>query len=189
MNKFVNKQLVFIIQKLAAQKVIAYPTEAVFGLGCDPDSEAAVMQLLAMKKRSIKKGLILISIDYEQLIPYIDEKKISTEQKKMMFSSWPGPVTWVMPASPSTPRWLTRRFSSLAVRVSAHPLVRELCEGFGKPIISTSANLNSFPPCRTAQDVLKQFGTSFPVLFGETSGQKNPSEIRDILTGSLIRQG
>ncbi|MGK2889962.1 MAG: L-threonylcarbamoyladenylate synthase type 1 TsaC [Candidatus Malihini olakiniferum] len=189
MNKVVNEQLVSIIQKLAAQNVIAYPTEAVFGLGCDPDSEAAVMQLLTLKQRPVEKGLILIAADYQQLTPYIDDSQLSAEQKKVIFASWPGPVTWVMPARPSTPRWLSGRFSSLAVRVSVNPLVCELCQGFGKPIVSTSANLTGLPPSRTVQDVLAQFGAAFPVLLGETSGRQNPSEIRDVLTGSLIRQG
>ncbi|MGK2959627.1 MAG: L-threonylcarbamoyladenylate synthase type 1 TsaC [Candidatus Malihini olakiniferum] len=182
-----NEQLVSIIQELAAQNVIAYPTEAVFGLGCDPDSKAAVMQLLTLKQRPVGKGLILIAGDYQQLIPYIDDSQLSSEQKMVMFASWPGPVTWIMPARQSTPRWLTKRFSSLAVRVSSHHLVRELCQGFGKPIVSTSANLTGLPPCRTVQDVLAQFGAAFPVLLGETSGRQNPSEIRDILTFSLIR--
>lgn len=185
----VVKQPVSVIQELIKQNVIAYPTEAVFGLGCDPDSEAAVMQLLALKQRPVEKGLILIAADYQQLTPYIDDSQLSAEQKAVMFSSWPGPVTWVMPARPSTPRWLTGQFSSLAVRVSAHPLVRELCLAFGKPIVSTSANLTGLPPCRTAQEVLQQFGEAFPVLHGETSGRQNPSEIRDVLTGNLIRQG
>ncbi|MFB6434976.1 MAG: L-threonylcarbamoyladenylate synthase type 1 TsaC [Candidatus Malihini olakiniferum] len=189
MSKVVNEQLVSIIQDLASQNIIAYPTEAVFGLGCDPDSEAAVMQLLILKQRPVEKGLILIAADYQQLTPYIDDSHLSPEQKKKMFASWPGPVTWVIPARPSTPNWLTRRFSSLAVRVTAHPLVRELCHGFGKPIVSTSANLSGLAPCRTVKNVLSQFGAAFPVLLGETSGWQNPSEIRDVLTGSLIRQG
>lgn len=189
MSNAVNEQPVSVIQELIKQNVIAYPTEAVFGLGCDPDSEAAVMQLLVLKQRPVEKGLILIAADYQQLTPYIDDSQLSAEQKAAMFASWPGPVTWVMPARPSTPRWLTGQFSSLAVRVSAHPLVRELCLAFGKPIVSTSANLTGLPPCRTAQEVLEQFGEAFPVLHGETSGRQNPSEIRDVLTGNLIRQG
>ncbi|MCW2477060.1 MULTISPECIES: L-threonylcarbamoyladenylate synthase type 1 TsaC [unclassified Symbiopectobacterium] len=189
MSNVVNEQPVSVLQELIKQNVIAYPTEAVFGLGCDPDSEAAVMQLLALKQRPVEKGLILIAADYQQLTPYIDDSQLSAEQKSAMFASWPGPVTWVMPAKPGTPRWLTGQFSSLAVRVSAHPLVRELCLAFGKPIVSTSANLTGLPPCRTVQEVLAQFGEAFPVLLGETSGRQNPSEIRDVLTGNLIRQG
>jgi len=188
-NNFPAGSLNACLTHLQQDEVIAYPTEAVFGLGCNPDSEAAVMALLALKQRPVEKGLILIAADYQQLQPYVDETRLSGEQKAKMFSFWPGPVTWVVPANAATPRWLTGRFDSLAVRVSDHPLVRQLCEAFGRPLVSTSANLTGLPPCRSAAEVHQQFGEAFPVLAGDTGGRTNPSEIRDALTGELIRQG
>ena len=178
-----------IIDALHRQQVIAYPTEAVFGLGCDPDSEQAVNALLALKQRPWEKGLILIAADYAQLAPYIDDSALSERQRAAIFASWPGPVTWVIPARPETSRLLTGRFNSLAVRVSDHPLVQQLCRGFGKPLVSTSANLSGQEPCRSAEEVQKQFGVAFPVLAGSVGGRLNPSEIRDALTGEQIRQG
>lgn len=171
------------------EHVIAYPTEAVFGIGCDPDSENAVMRLLALKQRPVDKGLILIAADFAQLKPYVDDTRLSDERRAAIFSCWPGPITFVFPARPSTPHWLTGRFDSLAVRVTAHPLVVELCKAYGKPLVSTSANLSGEPPCRTTDDVYKQFGAAFPVIEGATGGRQNPSEIRDALTGELFRQG
>ncbi|MGD8206366.1 L-threonylcarbamoyladenylate synthase type 1 TsaC [Pantoea sp. FN0305] len=190
----VNKEIIpgtvgWCVEQLQQQAVIAYPTEAVFGLGCDPDSEKAVMQLLAFKQRPVDKGLILIAADYQQLMPYIADHELSVTQREKMFASWPGPVTWVLPALPHTPRWLTGRFDTLAVRVSDHPAVQELCRQFGNPLVSTSANLSGQPPCRNVTEVVQQFGDSFPVLQGETGGRLNPSEIRDIISGDIIRQG
>lgn len=178
-----------IIDALQNQQVIAYPTEAVFGLGCDPDSEQAVNALLALKQRPWEKGLILIAADYAQLAPYIDDAALSDPQRATMFASWPGPVTWVIPARADTPRLLTGRFNSLAVRVSDHPLVQQLCRQFGKPLVSTSANLSGQEPCRSTDEVQQQFGAAFPVLVGSVGGRLNPSEIRDVLTGKQIRQG
>ncbi|MCC8367077.1 L-threonylcarbamoyladenylate synthase type 1 TsaC [Xenorhabdus sp. PB61.4] len=178
-----------IITALKEEKVIAYPTEAVFGLGCDPDSEKAVNKLLLLKNRPKEKGLILIADSYERLCPYIDDNQLDNEQKRTIFSCWPGPVTWVIPAKSVTPKWLTGRFSTLAVRVTDHPLVRELCALYGKPLVSTSANLTGLEPCRSSEEVRRQFGNDFPVLEGEVGGRKNPSEIRDALTGKLYRQG
>ncbi|QCR34861.1 L-threonylcarbamoyladenylate synthase type 1 TsaC [Nissabacter sp. SGAir0207] len=176
-----------ILHALHSQQVIAYPTEAVFGLGCDPDSEEAVNALLALKQRPKEKGLILIAADYSQLAPYLDEAQLNEQQKEAIFASWPGPVTWVIPARAGTPDWLTGRFSSLAVRVTNHPLVVELCQQFGKPLVSTSANLTGLPPCRTAAEVSAQFGADFPIVVGEVGGRKNPTEIRDALTGDYVR--
>lgn len=178
-----------IISALENQQVIAYPTEAVFGLGCDPDSEQAVRELLALKQRPWEKGLILIAADYAQLTPYIDDSLLSDQQRSAIFATWPGPVTWVIPAKSQTPHFLTGQFSSLAVRVSDHPLVQQLCRQFGKPLVSTSANLSGEEPCRTVAEVMQQFGDSFPILAGNVGGRLNPSEIRDALTGELIRQG
>lgn len=177
------------VEALHHQRVIAYPTEAVFGVGCDPDSETAVMRLLDLKQRPVEKGLILIAADFEQLKPYIDDSVLSDAQREAVFSRWPGPVTFVFPALASTPRWLTGRFDSLAVRVTDHPLVITLCRQYGKPLVSTSANLTGQPPCRTTDEVLAQFGPDFPVVAGATGGRLNPSEIRDALTGELFRQG
>ncbi len=90
------------IEALNNGKVIAYPTEGVFGLGCDPDDENAIKTLLAIKKRPVEKGLILIAADYEQLLPYIDDSLLSPSQRECIQKSWPGPVTWVMPRGKKT---------------------------------------------------------------------------------------
>lgn len=178
-----------IIEALKDNKVIAYPTEAVFGVGCDPDSEHAVMALLMLKQRSIEKGLILIADNYEQLKPYIDDSALTQPQRERMFASWPGPVTWVIPAKSTTPKWLTGKFSSLAVRVTDHSVVKALCLAYGKPLVSTSANLSGLPPCRTVEEVREQFKDTIPIVEGDVGGRQNPSEIRDALTGELYRQG
>ena len=189
MNKNLPSETVAqAVAVLNNEHVIAYPTEAVFGVGCDPDSETAVMRLLALKQRPVEKGLILIAASFDQLKPYIDDSRLSDAQRAVIFASWPGPVTFVFPARPDTPRWLTGRFDSLAVRVTDHPLVIELCEAYGKPLVSTSANLTG-QPCRTTAEVRAQFGDSFPVVDGATGGRQNPSEIRDALTGEQFRQG
>lgn len=178
-----------MITVLNKEQVIAYPTEAVFGIGCDPDCERAVTRLLEIKQRSVDKGLILIAASFSQLQPYVDDAALTATQRETVFSLWPGPVTFVFPAKATTPCWLTGRFDSLAVRVTDHPLVVALCERYGKPLVSTSANLSGQAPCRSSDEIYEQFGPAFPVLHGPTGGRLNPSEIRDALTGELLRQG
>ncbi|WP_423807439.1 L-threonylcarbamoyladenylate synthase [Photobacterium damselae] len=179
-----------VVAALQQGEVIGYPTEAVFGVGCDPDSEQAVHKLLALKQRPIEKGLILIAADYDQLLAYVDEGQLTTNQLEQIKNSWPGPVTWVMPTKPSVPKFLTGQFETIAVRVSDHPLVQQLCRQFGKPITSTSANLTGQEPGRTYQDVEAQLGHYLAaILQGEVGGRDNPSEIRDAQTGKVFRQG
>ncbi|WP_413739048.1 L-threonylcarbamoyladenylate synthase type 1 TsaC [Sodalis sp. RH21] len=188
-NRSPAATLAALVTALRQERVIAYPTEAVFGLGCDPDSETAVQSLLALKQRSWTKGLILIAANYAQLLPYIDDTRLTGPQRERVFACWPGPVTWVMPARAKTPRWLTGQFTTLAVRVTAYAPVQQLCLAFGKPLVSTSANLSGLPPGRSVAEVRQQLGDDFPVMDAGVEGRLNPSEIRDALTGELIRQG
>nr|WP_275661036.1 L-threonylcarbamoyladenylate synthase [Vibrio brasiliensis] len=171
-------------------EVIAYPTEGVFGVGCDPDSPQAIEKLLKLKQRPIEKGLILIAASYQQLLPYIDESQLSAEQLQQVQKSWPGPVTWVMPCSEKVSDWVSGQYDTIAVRVSDHPLVQKMCNAFGKPLTSTSANLSGQPPCMTTEEVYQQLGSQLvAVLEGQTGGREKPSEIRDAKTSQVLRQG
>ncbi|MGD8112604.1 L-threonylcarbamoyladenylate synthase [Vibrio sp. TRT 21S02] len=178
------------LNALQQGEVIAYPTEGVFGVGCDPDNPEAIQKLLTLKQRPVEKGLILIAASYEQLLPYIDETQLTAEQLSTVQATWPGPVTWIMPCSDKVSHWVSGQFDSIAVRVTDHPLVQKMCNAFGKPLTSTSANLTGQPPCMTTEEVELQLGERLvAILHGETSGRNKPSEIRDAKTSQILRQG
>lgn len=183
-----DKQYAQSLQKQFSQgHVFAYPTEAVFGLGCDPDNQSAVMALLKLKQRDVSKGLILVANSYAQLLAYVDDKAIPEKNRADIFNHWPGPYTWLLPALPSAPHWITGGSNLIAVRVSSHPLVQELCELFQKPIVSTSANLSGMPAAKTAEEVIAQFDTQLSLISGELGGSHKPSMIRHGITGEVIR--
>lgn len=166
--------------------IIAYPTEAVYGLGCDPDNEKAVSKLLELKQRPVEKGFILITHDYKSLFNYLDPAALQLHPD--ILSGWPGPTTWLIPCKTTTPRWLTGTHSTLAVRVTAHPLSARLCALFGKPLVSTSANTSAMEPARTVDEL--KYRLNKPLDFtirGETGGAAHVSRIRDALTGEYIR--
>ncbi len=167
--------------------IVAYPTEGVWGLGCDPFNEEAVHQLLAIKQRPIEKGLILVAGSTKQIARLL--KPLNSAQMKLLDESWPGPVTWLLPdAEQLIPSWIKGKFASVAVRVSAHPPVVQLCSAFGGPLVSTSANPAAFPPARTKIRVATWFGDSIDyILPGKLGGQAGPSSIRDLATASVIR--
>jgi L-threonylcarbamoyladenylate synthase len=166
--------------------VIAYPTEAVFGLGCDPCNEKAVKRILDLKGREADKGLILIAASYTQLEPYI--KELDQDIKQELLDSWPGPVTWIVPARDMISSSLRGKHTTLAVRVTDHQLVQELCNQFGGAIISTSANHAGEDPARTASEVKTYFEDKLDyILEGETGGLDKPTEIRDALSKQIIR--
>lgn len=182
-----SQQVSEAVQILQQGGVIAYPTEAVYGLGCDPTNLRAVERLLSLKQRSRDKGLILIAAEFDQLSPYLAE--IENSLKANIFSTWPGPVTWLWPAKPEVSNLLRGKHDTIAVRVTAHPLAAALCRAFGGPLVSTSANLSGKPPTRTADEVRIQLAERVDyVLEGETGGLSRPSQIRDALTGAVIRE-
>jgi len=168
--------------------VIAYPTEAVYGLGCDPLEHAAVRRIFAIKQRDQTKGLILIASDMAQLLPFM--AGLSGDILSKLKASWPGPVTWVVPAAPALPFWLSGGRSTLAVRVTAHPIASALCRELGMALVSTSANRSGRPPARTALAVRTQLGDGVDeIVAGPVGGLNRPTEIREALTGKVLRAG
>ncbi len=177
-----------VVAALRGGGVIAYPTEAVWGLGCDPFDEAAVLRLLDIKQRTVDKGLILIAARASQLDGLADWEALSGERRDEVLASWPGPNTWVVPATARVPRWVTGAHDSVAVRVSAHLHVVALCHAFGGPLVSTSANLAGAPPAFLHEQLdpalLARLDAVAP---GETGGMAAPTVIRDARDGQLLR--
>lgn len=171
---------------LAAGGVVAYPTEAVFGIGCLPFHRAAADRILAMKNRPQHKGMILIAADLaqiEQLVVF-PKSHLSSE----ILSSWPGPVTWVLSARLATPAWITGGRNTIAVRVTDHPIARNLCQRAESPLISTSANRGNCPPLKRVIQVRAAFGSELDYIVPGTPGPlTNPTIIRDGKTGDILR--
>ncbi|MCB1827274.1 MAG: threonylcarbamoyl-AMP synthase [Coxiellaceae bacterium] len=167
--------------------VIAYPTEAVYGLGCDPFNAEAITKILQIKHRSFKQGFILVADNWEQIEPLV--QPIEPRTLYSILETWPGPVTWIFPARPSVPDWIRGEHQGVAVRISDHPIVKELCQQFGGPIVSTSANLHGQPAIRDARTVKITFGNDIDVIVdGKVGGLKKPTAIKDAVTGDIIRE-
>mgnify|MGYP001824793502 FL=1 len=181
----------FVLRRAAAVLhaggIVAYPTEAVYGLGCDPLNRAAVQRLLALKGRPAEKGLILIADDLLRLAPFLGP--LTPKMRERVDPSWPGPVTWLLPARPETPHWLRGNHASLAVRVTAHPMAAALCAAFGGPLVSTSANPSGRPPARSPLQVRLRCPGVDLVVHGPTGDLIKPTPIRDALSGDTIRSG
>ncbi len=172
------------------QGVIAYPTESVFGLGCDPDCDIAIQKILDLKQRPANKGLILIANSMTQLTPYANFSVLNKKQLATIKNSWPGNVTWILPCKKNISPLISGDFNSVAVRVSLHPFVKQLCKAFAKPIISTSANLNGMSACVNAQQVATMFAKNKlleKVIDAPVLGALLPSKIINALSGEQLR--
>jgi L-threonylcarbamoyladenylate synthase len=166
--------------------VVAYPTEAVFGLGCLPDDSAAVLRLLAIKHRSWRSGLLLIGSELAQLERFV--LLPAEPRRREIIAAWPGPVTWVLEARPSAPRWITGGRGTVGVRLTAHAVAHDLCERVGQAIVSTSANVSRRPPHRRLATLRRDLGAAVDyVLAGELGGLAQPTVIMDGRTGRVLR--
>ena len=168
--------------------VLAYPTEAVFGLGCDPHDRGAFERLFALKQRPSTQGVLLIAADLAQVERYIDLAAVPVTVMRQVRSGWPGPRTWIFPRSADVPAWVAGTHAGIALRVTAHGPAAALCRAFGGALVSTSANPHGRPPALTVQSVADYFGDVLDgVLDAPLGGQASPTVIRDALSGAIIR--
>ncbi|GAA0683425.1 Sua5/YciO/YrdC/YwlC family protein [Dyella marensis] len=168
--------------------VLAYPTEAVFGLGCDPHDRAAFEQIFALKQRPPTQGVLLIAADFAQVERYIARVAVPDEVMEQVRASWPGPNTWIFPRSAEVPEWVAGAHAGIALRVTAHEPAAALCRAFGGALVSTSANPHGQPPARSAAAVEHYFGAALDgLLDAPLGGLERPTVIRDALTGAIIR--
>jgi L-threonylcarbamoyladenylate synthase len=165
--------------------LIAYPTESCYGLGCDPHNPRALKRLVRLKGRSAAKGLLLIADHIKRLQPFM--RPLSAPDLARMRRSWPGPVTWVVPASATCLPELTGGRPTIAVRVTAHSGAARLCRSLGMALVSTSANKSGKKPAKTAAECRRIFGTQVRVIAGRIGPRRRPSTLVDLATGILLR--
>jgi L-threonylcarbamoyladenylate synthase len=165
--------------------IIAYPTESVYGLGCDPLNEASVYRILELKQRRVEKGLILLTDKLDKLLPFID---ISVQQQKQLLQHQDKPTTWLVQASDLTPAWIRGAHPAVAVRITRHRVAAELCACLSWPIVSTSANPAKKQPARSAMRVRQYFDERLDaIISAPVDMHGKPSVIRDIATGQILR--
>ncbi len=165
-------------------KIIAYPTETVYGLGCDPFNQQAVQRLLALKQREVSKGLILLIADWSQLAPLI--QPIAEPLLDAVRQTWPGPVTWIFPKSDIIPDWVSGQHDGIAIRMSAHPIAGKIC--LDGPIVSTSANISGHSSAIDVASLCAQFPHGIDAVLEGQLGTDGPhTAIYDVQSGQRLR--
>jgi len=166
--------------------LVAYPTESCYGLGCDPANRLAVLRILKLKRRPQRKGLILIASHYHQVARYVQPLTLA-EQTRLQHDGAQA-VTYLLPVRHSAPRWLRGEHDTLAVRLTAHPMAKQLCRSAGSALVSTSANRSGQRPAKTYAECGKLFGKKVWVLPGRVGKRKQPSTIRAWSDGRILRK-
>ncbi len=166
--------------------VVACPTEGVWGLACCASNPQAVERVITLKARDARKGLILIGADIHQVTPLL--ATLEPAWRSRLQDGWPGPVTFVIPAARTVSPQLTGGRLTLAVRISAHPVLLALTTALREPIVSTSANISGEKTLKTPTAIARVFGDQLDgIVAGELGGRRGPSDIVDVRTGRRLR--
>lgn len=165
--------------------VIAYPTETVYGLGCDPLCFEAVQYLCRLKNRELSKGLILLGNDIQLFSNYI----VPLNEADLARISQTGEtISWIVAAGESTPDWLTGGRDTLVIRITDHPVVSKLCNRLGHPLVSSSANPGGHKPALNTLQVHRYFHNRVDAILSSThKSSGRPSTIRQLDNNRLLR--
>lgn len=182
-----NRAAVFeAARTIRAGGVVAYPTEYCFGIGCLPQDREAVRRVLAIKHRPWYKGLIVIGAAFSQIERFIDST--GRDLLSRPAATWPGPFTWLLPASNCVPTYVRGIHPTIALRLTAHPTAATLCRASASAIVSTSANIAGRPPLRTTAQVNRVLGSLVDFVLDDPVGRADaPTPIRDARSGAVIR--
>jgi len=174
-----------LVHALSRGAVIGYPTDTIWGFGCDPLDPESVARILQIKQRPVDKGLILLSSRLEFCDAYIE-----LDQAKRDIIQLPAkrPTTWLVAASDACPPWIRGNHATVAIRITDHPLLSYLCERLQSPLVSTSANHAGKSPARNSLQLRRQFSEQLDfIVTGFKTGNARPSEIKSLASGSLLR--
>ena len=165
--------------------IIAYPTDTIYGLGCDPFNTASVDRLNIIKQRALGKQFILLCGDIEQIRPLV----FLNSAQEDTISRNAEPISWVVDARPSAPAWLCSDEHTLTIRISRQSDVRRLCHILGHAIISTSANLSTKRPAKNALELHKYFHSTIDKILASNKNLKaKPSKIIRLCDNHVIRE-
>lgn len=173
-------------QWIKSGKILAHPTESIWGLGCDAFIEESVNKIFYIKKRDNKKNFILLADSVDSV-----EKKLcylSENDKNYLLDYWPGPYTFLINYREDIPNHLKNETNKIAVRVSNHLPLKHFFKEFPGFMISTSANISGQININDPQDILDIFEYDELAYYDESLGEnKTPSQIIDLETKRIIR--
>jgi len=182
-----NWQIGFAAHVIRCGGVIAYPTETVWGLGCDPENSDAIRKILALKQRPREKGLILVADSAATFEPIL--RPLSDTLRSRFAEVTQTPTSWLVPdLSGQVSCWVKGEHDTVALRVSSHPAVQALSALCGHPLVSTSANPAGFPPARSILRVRQYFADHLDfVLPGDSGFFERPSLVKHLVSGEILR--
>jgi tRNA threonylcarbamoyl adenosine modification protein (Sua5/YciO/YrdC/YwlC family) len=184
------RQIKTIVDAIRLGGIMIYPTDTVYGLGCDIFQQHAIERVCRIKQVDpLKAQLSFVCADLSDLSKYT--KSISTPLYRLLKSHIPGPFTFILPASKEVPKILKSKKNTIGLRVPDHPVVRAIIQELGHPVLSSSLPGDMVESYTDPDWIYDRFGKQVDVVVDGGTGGMEYSTIVD-LTGDepvIVRQG
>ena len=175
------------IEWLSAGKILAHPTEGIWGLGCDALNKSSFSKIYDLKKRPQNKSFILLIPSILSIKKYL--KALSKEDLNFLNKIWPGHTTVLVKYNKNLPSHLCNDSGKIAIRVSNHLPLERLFKGFNGLMISTSANISGEEAINDPIEIINTFDDIDVAYYNESLGtNKKPSTIIDLASRKIIRK-
>lgn len=168
--------------------VIIYPTDTIYGIGCDITSKSAIERVQRIKGRDSKKPMSFICSDLKDVSRYA---RVSNYAHRMLKQCLPGAYTFVLPATRETPRLLTTRQKTVGLRIPDHPVPLALVKALGEPILSTSANFSDQDVITEPWELEEKMGHLVDLILDCGSLPVQPSSVISLIDdrAEVLREG
>jgi tRNA threonylcarbamoyl adenosine modification protein (Sua5/YciO/YrdC/YwlC family) len=168
--------------------VIIYPTDTIYGIGCDITSKSAIERVQRIKGRDSKKPMSFICADLKDVSRYA---RVSNYAHRMLKQCLPGAYTFVLPATRETPRLLTTRQKTVGLRIPDHPVPLALVKALGEPILSTSANFSDQDVITEPWELEEKMGHLVDLILDCGSLPVQPSSVISLIDdrAEVLREG
>lgn len=145
-----NKEILYCVTKLNNREIILYPTDTVWGIGCDATNEIAVTKIYSIKEREESKSLVILVSNIEMLKQYVKEIPLSVIN---VLKKATKPTTVIYNNPKGLAKNVVAKDNTIAIRIAQDEFCQKLIQKFGKPIVSTSANISGIPTPSTFKDI------------------------------------
>lgn len=181
-----------VVEVLRNGGVIIYPTDTIYGIGCDIFNQRAVERVCQIKGvKADKTQLSFICQDISHISEYV--RSLSTPVFKVMKKALPGPYTFLLESSTKVPKIINAKKKTVGIRVPDHPIPRMLVEQLGHPIITTSIHDNDSIKAYTTdpEEIFERFKKLVDIVIDGGIGHNMPSTVVDCTGGTfeVVRQG
>ncbi|MBU0483686.1 MAG: threonylcarbamoyl-AMP synthase [Proteobacteria bacterium] len=173
-----------VVDQLRKGAVICYPTDTIYGIGCDIFNQKAVKRIYQLKRRAQEKPFSFMCADLKDLSQYCH---VSNASYRLMKKNLPGPYTFILPTSKLVPKIMTSKQKTVGIRVPANEICRALIKELGNPILTTSAIVDpDDPPMAEAYEMEERFGRQVDIIIDGGTVFPSPSSIISLVNDEIV---